>query len=190
MAADPVDGLLAPLLARGGSAYLGEPVTQLEHALQTAALASEAGCPPALIAGALLHDVGWLIGAGEADHAGRGADYLAASLPAAASEPVRLHVEAKRWLCTTSPAYRDLLSDESRRTLRRQGGLMSAAERAAFEAGAWAAAAVQLRRWDDQAKVPGWLVPGLDHWRPLVASALIPRPTAHDRAHGMTGHTA
>jgi predicted HD phosphohydrolase len=175
VAGDAVDRLLVPLLTRGGSAYLGEPVTQLQHALQTAALASEADAAPALIVGALLHDVGWLLGAGDADHAERGAAYLSESLPGAATEPVRLHVEAKRWLCSTSPGYRDLLSVESRRTLERQGGWMSASERVAFEAGAWAADAVRLRRWDDEAKVPGRLVPDLGHWRSVVASVVLSR---------------
>jgi gamma-butyrobetaine dioxygenase len=169
---DPVDQLLAPLLAQGGAAYLGEPVTQLQHALQTADRAARAGAAPALIAGALLHDVGWLLGAGDADHAARSAAHLRRWLPAAASEPVRLHVDAKRWLCTTAPSYRDLLSAASQRTLALQGGLMDAAAQAAFEADPWSSDAVRLRQWDDEAKVPGRVVAGLDHWRPVVAALL------------------
>jgi gamma-butyrobetaine dioxygenase len=172
---DAVDGLLAPLLTLGGAAYLGEPVTQLQHALQTADRAARAGAAPALVAGALLHDVGWLLGAGDIDHAARSAAHLRRWFPAEASEPVRLHVDAKRWLCTTSPGYHDLLSEASKRTLALQGGLMDTATRAAFEADAWSSHAVQLRRWDDEAKVPGREVPGLDHWRPLVAVLLTSR---------------
>lgn len=167
-----MDAVLAPLVARGGGAYLGEAVTQVDHALQAAALADAAGSAAALVVAALLHDVGWLLGAGDDDHAARSATHLARWFPRAVTEPVRLHVEAKRWLCTTSPGYHDLLSDASRRTLLLQGGLMDEGQREAFEAGPWAADAVTLRRWDDEAKVPGLAVPGLDHWRPLVAGLL------------------
>jgi predicted HD phosphohydrolase len=147
-------------------------VTQQQHALQTADRAARAGAAPALVVGALLHDVGWLLGAGDADHAARSATHVRRWLPAAAAEPVRLHVDAKRWLCTTSPGYHDLLSAASKRTLVLQGGLMDAAAVAAFEADPWSSDAVRLRRWDDEAKVPGRGVPGLDHWRPLVAALL------------------
>jgi gamma-butyrobetaine dioxygenase len=170
---DPVERILAELTSGGGAAYLGEPVTQLEHALQAAAKAECDGADAPLVVGALLHDVGWLLGAGDRDHARRGADHLAYWLPPAVTGPVRLHVGAKRWLCATSTGYRDLLSDASRRTLDLQGGPMEEAELGAFEADPWSSDAVRLRRWDDEAKVPGCDVPGLDHWRPVVAAVLV-----------------
>jgi gamma-butyrobetaine dioxygenase len=172
MEAEPtaVGELVAPIQARGGDAYLGEAVTQRDHALQAAALAAGAEASPALVVAALLHDVGWLLGAGDGDHAERSAEYLARWLPPAATEPVRLHVDAKRWLCTTTRAYYDLLSDASKQTLALQGGLMSNAERVAFEAAPWSSDAVRLRRWDDEAKVPGRVVPELTHWLPMVAA--------------------
>jgi predicted HD phosphohydrolase len=170
---DPVAELLAPLRSRGGDAYLGEEVTQSAHALQAADLAAAAGASAELTVAALLHDLGWLTGgADEPDldenHAGRGADLIARWLPPAVSEPVRLHVEAKRWLCAVDPAYHDLLSDASKRTLIRQGGPMSPEEVAVWEARPWTADAVSLRRWDDEAKVVGRQVAGLDHWEPVV----------------------
>jgi phosphonate degradation associated HDIG domain protein len=170
-----VDRLLAPLRSRGGSGYLGEPVTQLEHALQSARLAAAEGGPDALVVAALLHDVGWLLAdsaAGPDDHAARSAAYLAPSLPPGVTQPVRLHVEAKRWLCATSPDYRATLSEASKQTLALQGGPMDAGERGAFEADPWSSDAVRLRRWDDRAKVPGIVLADLDRWRPVVAGLL------------------
>jgi gamma-butyrobetaine dioxygenase len=166
--ADPVDRLLAPLRSRGGNAYLGEDVTQAAHALQAADLASQAGASDELVVAALLHDLGWLTGGSDDDHPSRGADLLARWLPPAVSEPVRLHVEAKRWLCADDPAYHAHLSDESKRTLVLQGGPMSSAEVAAWQDRPWTAEAVILRLWDDDAKVPGREVPGFDHWTPMV----------------------
>jgi gamma-butyrobetaine dioxygenase len=166
----PVESVLAPLRAAGGSAYLGEPVTQLDHALQAAALADAAGASASLVVAALLHDVGWLLGGTDDDHAGRGATFLAQWLPPSVSEPVRLHVAAKRWLCAREPGYYDLLSDASKHTLTLQGGPMAAAELARFEAEDRSADAVLLRRWDDGAKLPGRVVPDLDHWRSAIAA--------------------
>jgi gamma-butyrobetaine dioxygenase len=171
---DPVTTLLAPLRSRGGDAYLGEAVTQSAHALQAADLAAASGASDELMVAALLHDLGWLIGGSDEDHAGRGADLIARWLPPAVSEPVRLHVEAKRWLCAVDAGYHDRLSDASRRTLVRQGGPMSAEEVAAWEARPWTADAVSLRRWDDEAKVAGRPAAGTERWEPIVR-ALIER---------------
>jgi predicted HD phosphohydrolase len=181
--------LLAPLRSRGGAAYLGEPVTQLEHACQTAQLAVLAGASDAAVVAALLHDVGWLLpGTGpddsassdarvsagaSGDHALRGAAWLGqGGLPAEVTEPIRLHVEAKRWLCATSPEYYERLSDASRATLARQGGAHDAAGRRAFEAEPFADLAVRLRRWDDDAKVPGRAAT-LHPWTRLVEAVLM-----------------
>jgi gamma-butyrobetaine dioxygenase len=165
---DPVALLLAPLRSKGGDAYLGEAITQAAHALQAADLAEQAGASDALTVAALLHDLGWLIGGSDGDHAGRGADRLARWLPPAVSEPVRLHVEAKRWLCAVDADYHGKLSDASKRTLVLQGGPMDAAEVETWEARPWTADAVALRRWDDEAKVPGRVVAGVDRWEPVL----------------------
>lgn len=173
---DPVTELLGPLLAGGGVAYLGEPVTQSAHACQAAALAEAAGASDELVVAALLHDIGWLTGGRDEDHAERGGRLLARWLPAAVSEPVHLHVEAKRWLCATDAAYHDHLSDASKRTLTRQGGPMTPPEAEAWIASPWAADAVRLRRWDDEAKEPDRVVPDLGHWAPLLDGLLGGRP--------------
>ncbi len=170
----------------GGRQYGGEAVSQLEHALQCAALAAAAGAAPALIAAALLHDLGHLVprpaGAARpaADdlHEAVGADRLARWFGPEVVEPVRLHVPAKRYLCAVEPAYHDSLSPESQRSLLLQGGTFSPAEAQAFIARPHAADAVRLRRWDDLAKLPGRVVPGLDAYREALSRLASPRDGA------------
>lgn len=158
------------LEARGGEQYDGEPVSHLDHALQCAGLALRAGADDALVAAALLHDIGHLASgltgtpsaAGVDDrHEALGAELLSGMFPQQVSEPVRLHVQAKRYLVAL-PAYARVLSDDSRRSLALQGGPMDDAERKAFDASPHAAAAIRLRRWDDAAKQPGAPTPTLD----------------------------
>ena len=138
-------------------------VHQLAHALQSAELAAEAGESPALILAALLHDVGHMVHelgedparAGVDDrHEDLGADWLAQHFPAQVSEPVRLHVAAKRYLCAAEPYYAAQLSDDSIRSLALQGGPMSPEECAAFRNLPFAEEALRLRRYDDAAKDP------------------------------------
>lgn len=165
-----VDDVLAALRARGQEAYLGEPVTVTEHSLQAAALAEADGRPPALVVASLLHDIGWLLHDGPRPHEERGAAYLATHFGPEVTEPVRLHVAAKRYLCTIDPDYRSRLSAESRRTLGRQGGLLDEEAREAFAAHPYAADALTLRRYDDRAKVAGARTPDLGHFAPLIES--------------------
>ena len=184
--AGEVVGVLAKLFAeQGESEYLGEAVTQAEHMLQAAACAEAAGASNALVAAALLHDVGHLFegddGTGEISgaelmagtdnrHSHTGADWLASDgwFPEAVTEPVRLHVAAKRYLCAVEPGYFDRLSEASVYTLSVQGGPMDAEEAAEFERGPYAKDAVTLRRWDETAKDPDAQVPGFDHYRALL----------------------
>ncbi len=156
---------------------LGEPVTQAEHMLQAAACAEGAGAPDPLIAAALLHDVGHFTGeisghdlmsGTDNRHSRAGADWLAAWFPETVTEPVRMHVAAKRYLCSVEPGYFDLLSEASVYTLQVQGGPMNDAEVADFERGGYAHDAVALRRWDEAAKDPDAHVPDFDHYRPLL----------------------
>jgi len=177
-----VDRILALLHERGGQSYFGEPVTQLEHALQAAALAETAGAPATLVVAALLHDIGHLLGeedgqspTEDARHEDVGNHWLADHFNAAVTEPVRLHVAAKRYLCAIEPAYAAALSQASQESLALQGGPMSAAEARAFADGPWAKDAAALRRWDDAAKIPGRDVPGLSHYRSRIAEALEQR---------------
>jgi phosphonate degradation associated HDIG domain protein len=165
---------------RGGTEYFGEAVSQAEHALQAAALAEEAGAPAALVVAALLHDIGHLLrgrsepGAEEgvdARHEVVGERWLARTFGEAVAGPVRLHVAAKRYLCAVDPDYLGQLSPASRQSLLLQGGPFSADEAAAFRRQPQHGAAVALRRWDDRAKEPGRVVPGLEHYRARLEAA-------------------
>ncbi|MCM1969654.1 phosphonate degradation HD-domain oxygenase [Streptomyces sp. G1] len=178
-----VDVLARLFEGEGSAEYFGEAVTQAEHMLQAGALAEAAGAPAHLVAAALLHDIGHFHGTvtgrdlmeGGQDnrHSHTGADWLARWFGPEVTEPVRLHVAAKRYLCTTEPGYFDLLSEASVHTLRVQGGPMTVEQARAFEALPGAADAVAVRRWDERAKDPEPATPGFDHFRPLLEALLI-----------------
>lgn len=154
----------------GARDHLGEPVPIGEHMLQAGALAEAAGAEGALVAAALLHDLGHLLGEDEDEdrHGEAGANWLSQWFGAAVIEPVRLHVPAKRYLCAADAEYFGLLSAESVRTLSLQGGPMTAAEVTAFEALPYSRDAVSVRRWDDQAKDPAVTAPRFAHFAPLL----------------------
>jgi gamma-butyrobetaine dioxygenase len=181
--ADPVV-VIADLFASEGAAdYLGEPVTQAVHMLQAAALAERDGAGDALIAAALLHDVGHFTGTVTGQdlmrgtdnrHSDQGAAWLARWFGPEVTEPVRLHVAAKRYLCATEPGYLDLLSPASVYTLGVQGGPMAGNELAAFAASPHAAGACRVRRWDDAAKDPDAATPPFEHFRPVLARLVRP----------------
>jgi gamma-butyrobetaine dioxygenase len=154
----------------GGQAYLGEPVTIGVHMRQAGALAEAAGAGAPLVAAALLHDIGHLRQETDTRHGEAGARWLSQWFGEAVTEPVRLHVPAKRYLCATEPGYFGLLSAESVRTLIRQGGPMTAEEAAAFEALPHAADAVAVRRWDDEAKDPAVTPPEFAHFAALLGA--------------------
>lgn len=169
-----VEDILDLFARRGAAAYHGEAVSQEEHALQAADLAGREGAPDALVVAALLHDVGHLLDGQDEDLADRGIDghheeagcaWLGRHFGPEVTEPIRLHVAAKRYLCAVDPAYLDGLSPASRLSLKLQGGPMGPAEIAAFEANPYFRDAVRLRHWDDAAKVPGLPVPGPSHYR-------------------------
>jgi gamma-butyrobetaine dioxygenase len=178
---EPV-GIIAELFASEGAAdYLGEAVTQAAHMLQAAALAERAGAPTELIAAALLHDVGHFTGTvtgrdlmqgTDNRHSDQGASWLARWFGQEVTEPVRLHVDAKRYLCAIEPDYLRRLSPASVYTLGVQGGPMRGDELASFEANPFAAAACRVRRWDDQAKDPDAVAPPFAHFVPLLEALL------------------
>lgn len=177
-----IDRAVAPLIEFGAEHY-GEAITQYAHAVQCARLADEAGCSPALIAAALLHDVGqFLDDAGNAAedhgvdgcHEETGATFLKSFFGPDVTEPVRLHVAAKRYLSAVEPGYREALSHASELSLHLQGGPMSQAEIALFEKDLYFAQALQLRRLDDAGKRKGWSVPPLESYRPLLQNLLLP----------------
>ena len=169
----------------GDIAYSGEPVTQLEHALQTAALAEAAGASDALVTAALLHDLGHLLnlqGPGVDTPTAHGIDdqhqyfalpFLRATFPDAVLEPIRLHVDAKRCLCAMDAHYYARLSADSVRSLALQGGVFSAEEAEAFMERPYAVDALQLRRWDDLAKVEGQPTPDLAHFLTIAARVSV-----------------
>ncbi len=154
----------------GAQAYLGEPVTIGAHMRQAGALAEAAGADRPLVAAALLHDIGHLRQETDARHGEAGARWLSQWFGEAVTEPVRLHVAAKRYLCAVEPGYFGLLSAESVRTLSRQGGPMTAEEAAAFEALSQAQRAVAVRRWDDEAKDPAVTPPSFSHFAELLGA--------------------
>jgi phosphonate degradation associated HDIG domain protein len=171
-----IDRIFATFAQHGAESY-GEDVTQLQHALQAAELARLDGAPDPLIAAALLHDIGQFIGdAGNAaelqDRDGRheelGAALLADSFTPEVTEPIRLHVAAKRYLATARPGYINQLTDASRVSFALQGGHMSASELTAFERDPHFDAAVRMRLYDDGGKHADWEVPSLQSYRPLL----------------------
>jgi phosphonate degradation associated HDIG domain protein len=173
-----VDEICDLFATKGHAAYVGEPVSQLEHALQTAHHAERSGAPDALVAAALLHDIGHVIHELPEDAADHGVDtrheqlghaWLARYCGCEVTEPIRLHVPAKRYLCATDADYLGQLSPASVQSLQLQGGPLSGAEISQFEQNPYYGQAVALRRWDDLAKVPGMEVAGLDHYRPRLA---------------------
>ena len=164
---------IAELFAGPGARdYLGEAVTIGEHMRQAGALAEAAGAAAPLVAAALLHDIGHLRRETDARHGRAGAQWLSRWFGAAVTEPVRLHVAAKRYLCATEPGYFALLSAESVRTLALQGGPMTAEQAAGFEVLPYARDALAVRRWDDEAKDPAATPPEFEHFEALLRALL------------------
>jgi len=174
-----VEEILALFESAGQSAYLGEAVTQLEHALQCAQLARDAGADNEMMLAALLHDIGHLCapagpeGVGVVDHDEAGARYLRErGFSRRLTALVGGHVAAKRYLTATNPSYFNTLSPTSVTTLRLQGGPMNPDEASAFECDVLAADKLQLRSWDEAAKRPGWKVAPISSYRDLLLAHL------------------
>jgi phosphonate degradation associated HDIG domain protein len=181
-----VDEVFQLMQQRGVEAYVGEPVSQLEHALQAAFFATQCDSKPTLVVAALLHDVGHLLHNLPEDIADHGVDtrheengyrWLLSRFGPGVAEPTRLHVAAKRYLCSTDPCYFAQLSPASVQSLALQGGPFTAEEAREFEKNTWYSDAVELRRWDDAAKIPKLSVPGLESYREMLAVQRIPRST-------------
>ncbi|MGW4790528.1 2-trimethylaminoethylphosphonate dioxygenase [Streptomyces sp. HUAS TT11] len=178
--ADTLEPLVEMFAGAGTAEYLGEPVTMAQHMLQAGARAEAAGAPPHLVAAALLHDLGHVDGevvtgldlmAGTDNrHSHTGADLLGRWFGPEVTEPVRLHVAAKRYLCAVEPDYYDQLSEASKYTLKVQGGVMTAEQAAEFAALPGAADAVAVRRWDEEAKDPNADTPPFEHFLPLLTA--------------------
>lgn len=190
--AAPCEALCELLMTTGAHTHYDESVTQLEHALQTAALAEAAGSPPPLIVAALCHDIGHLL-LHEHDHRHDfldddlqhehvGARHLVPIFGPPVAGPVALHVTAKRYLVATDPHYAAHLTDASTRSLQLQGGPLSNADIARFLQQPYAQDAIQLRRWDDLGKEKGKPTPDLHHWRPTMRQLLRDAPAGRQPA--------
>jgi phosphonate degradation associated HDIG domain protein len=181
-----IDDIIELYRTAGAARYGMEAVSQEQHALQCAQHAERAGCPPVLVTAALLHDLGHLVkvaprGSGEKNdqHEAVAIPFLRGMFPDAVIEPIRMHVDAKRYLCATQPGYWNTLSPASRRSLELQGGPLTAEEAQRFIAQPFAYNAVSLRRWDDTAKSPTAITPGWGHYRRVLErAALLERAVA------------
>jgi phosphonate degradation associated HDIG domain protein len=184
-----IEHVALQFMLHGHKPYEGrrrEDVNALEHALQCAHLAELAGAPDALVAAALLHDIGHFDVQADQDddqradlgddvddrHEERAARWLLPIFGAAVAEPVRLHVSAKRCLVAIDPHYAERLSPASVHSLALQGGAMNRPEAAAFQTLAHAEDALLLRRWDEAAKMSGRLTPPLAHYLGVLAKLL------------------
>ncbi|MBI1892038.1 MAG: HD domain-containing protein [Burkholderiales bacterium] len=179
-----IDTIVDWLRTRAHGWYGGEVVTQLQHALQCATLARAEGAEPELVVAALLHDIGHVAEAQEDriyPHGELAACLLKGLFPPVVTEPIRLHVDAKRYLCATDSLYWDDLSDASKKSLAWQGGPFTAEEAKVFIRKPYAADAVRLRRWDEAAKEPGAPVLALEQFVPLMQSVMR-RPAASHAA--------
>jgi [1-hydroxy-2-(trimethylamino)ethyl]phosphonate dioxygenase len=171
------DEIFAIFNSRGSAAYFGEPVSTTEHGLQAAHFGQEAHASASLVLAALLHDIGHLVAptpddikewTDDAHHERIGGGWLARRFGPEVSEPVRLHVPAKRYLCATRPEYVARLSPASVLTLKLQGGAMTPAEIAAFEAEPFFREALLVREWDDHGKIAGLSTPDLESYRRMI----------------------
>jgi predicted HD phosphohydrolase len=172
---DVIERIETLFLTQGHTLYEGrrtEAVTALQHALQCAQLAEWAGSPVALVAAALLHDVGHFVGSDDHHlddvHEERALGLLSLDFGRAVLEPIRLHVQAKRYLAAVDAHYAGKLSPASQHSLQLQGGAMRAGERRWFESLPYAEKALSLRRLDDAAKTPGQRTPPLAYYLALI----------------------
>jgi phosphonate degradation associated HDIG domain protein len=163
---------------KGAGWYGGERVTQLEHALQCAGLALREGATHELVAAAFLHDLGHLLAENNEVHQYLPLPFLRPAFGNAVLEPIRLHVDAKRYLCFADPQYWASLSEESKRSLEFQGGAFDARQAGEFLQRPFAGDAARLRRWDDLAKLPGAATPRLGDIAKLLADVASCHKTA------------
>ena len=180
---DSITNFILGLFAeRGSQEYMGEAVTMSQHMEQTAACAVADDAADSLVIAALLHDIGHFVGEHpiealengiDNNHEDVGADYLEPYYPSSVTEPIRLHVAAKRYLCATDDGYLGRLSDASVNSLNVQGGPMNAAEVQAFEARPYYQDAVRLRLYDDDGKVAGLTIRPVTDYRATLESLLL-----------------
>ena len=177
-----VDFILDLFARRGSEEYMGEAVSMAQHMEQSAACAVKDDAADELVIAALLHDIGHFVGDFPIDalengidnlHEDAGANLLRAYYPPTLTEPIRLHVAAKKYLCAVDENYIECLSDASINSLHVQGGPMSETEVEAFEANPYHRSAVKVRFYDDDGKVAGLTIKPVSEYRGLLESLLI-----------------
>lgn len=177
---EKIDAILEMFDRYGRQSY-GEGVTQLEHALQSALIAQQQNANVPLIAAALLHDIGHFLADPNAAATQFGSDprhedvaaaWLSDSFGPEVTEPIRMHVAAKRYLCAVDSDYLSDLSFASKMSLAAQGGPFSSGAADEFMKQPFAADALRLRRWDDAAKIPGLPTPTLRDFLPTLHVAM------------------
>ncbi|HKO67297.1 MAG TPA: HD domain-containing protein [Burkholderiaceae bacterium] len=185
-----LDDIQPLFAAKGDCMYAGKAVTQLQHALQAAQLAEQSGADAALIVAALLHDLGHMVNDQGESPTLRGIDdrheyvalpFLRGLFGDAVLQPIRLHVDAKRYLCARGDGsvngaqYWAKLSAGSKRSLELQGGIFTDAEAQRFISQPHAASAVNVRLWDDAAKVERAQTPPLSHYLAFAETIVLRR---------------
>jgi predicted HD phosphohydrolase len=177
-----VDFILDLFSRRGAEEYMGEPVSMAQHMEQTAACAVADDASDDLVIASLLHDIGHFVGDFPIDalvngidnwHEEAGAKFLGSFYPASVTEPIRLHVAAKKYLCAIDEHYFTHLSEASVQSLQVQGGPMTQAEIEKFESSQYHQSAVQLRRYDDDGKVTGPEIKPVGSYRDKLESLLL-----------------
>ena len=170
---------LVELYRRAGATSHGEPVSQLEHGLQCASFALAERASDELVVASFLHDIGHLVTLRshrpdrDLAHERTGSEFLTNWLPPAVTEPIRLHVDAKRYLCGIDPSYQATLSSGSSHALTLQGGPFTRRQVALFDSEPHAADTLNLRRWDDRAKVRGVPTVTLPFVEQVIAAVLL-----------------
>jgi predicted HD phosphohydrolase len=177
-----IDFILDLFARRGAEAYMGEKVSMAQHMEQSAACAVAGGASDELVIASLLHDIGHFVGDFPIEalengidnlHADAGAHFLEPFYPASVTEPIRLHVAAKKYLCAVDENYMSCLSDASINSLRVQGGPMSQPEVEEFESNPHYLAAVDVRKYDDDGKVAGLDIKPVESYRDKLESLLV-----------------
>ncbi len=178
-----VDEIFALYEQHGDEDYIGEPVSQIEHMSQAAALAEEEGFDDEVILAAFFHDIGHLCAAsnevgsmdgfGNVDHEQLGADYLRErGFSERLATLVESHVIAKRYLTYKYPEYYNKLSEASKATLEFQGGRMTEQEATEFEKHPDIDLFIRLRYWDDRAKETNIPVLNINHLKSIAVTLL------------------
>ena len=179
-----VDELVEIYVSKGLETFEGDRITsQTAHGLQAATIAEAEGASAAMIAAALLHDIGRIINpkdreitdsGGDAKHEEVARTLLEPHLGPAVTRPIKWHVAAKRYLVATDPDYSKKISPGSKRSMAGQGGVLGDREAQAFIAQPYAREGVALRRWDDRAKSPDAQTPPFEHFVPYIEACVKP----------------